>query len=229
MSASRIDVYLVDADGPAWRDTHLQIFTREALGTFEIDATQVGGNTDALKLTGVGTGLGLLAAGGTTAGGAIGGVLTSHVSRSGTAQAGGASTITLDASAVATDDYYNGSMVRIVSGTGVGQTRFISDYVGSTKVATVNRSWSTNPSSASVYAIIPHEDVWDSLCTGELSAIPSATSSMRALLLALWERFFYKRTQTATTFTQFKADSSTSLGTATVADDGTTQTTGKIA
>jgi hypothetical protein len=67
------------------------------------------------------------------------------------------------------------------------------------------------------------------LCTGELAAIPSATSSMRGLLLSLWQRMFYKRTQTATTFTMFKADSSTSLGTATVADDGTTQTTGKIA
>jgi hypothetical protein len=41
-----------------------------------------------------------------------------------------------------------------VGGTGVGQTRMISGYVGATKVATVSRNWQTNPDATSVYEII---------------------------------------------------------------------------
>ena len=78
----------------------------------------------------------------------------SYLRRS-TAQAGAAGTITLDASASATDDLYNGLTVAIVSGTGAGQARLISDYVGSTKVATVSTSWATNPDATSVFLILP--------------------------------------------------------------------------
>lgn len=74
--------------------------------------------------------------------------------RSATAQAGAASTITLDASASAVDDFYNYNLVQITSGTGVGQTRVISDYVGSTKVATVALAWATNPDNTSVFNIL---------------------------------------------------------------------------
>jgi len=73
--------------------------------------------------------------------------------RQNTAQAGGASTITLDASASAVDDEYNDMAITIVSGTGVGQTRYISDYVGSTKVGTVGSAWTTQPDSSSVFRI----------------------------------------------------------------------------
>lgn len=73
----------------------------------------------------------------------------------GTAQAGAAGTITLAAGASATDDFHNGSWVFISSGTGSGQGRKISDYVGSTKVATIIPNWATNPDNTSVYVIIP--------------------------------------------------------------------------
>lgn len=79
--------------------------------------------------------------------------------RSGTAQAGGASTITLDAGASATNDLYKGYSVQIVSGTGAGQARLIRGYVGSTKVATVRRPWNTNPDNTSVFNIYPGVDV----------------------------------------------------------------------
>lgn len=72
----------------------------------------------------------------------------------GTAQAGAAGTITLASEASSTDDYYNGAVVKIVSGTGAGQSRQIIDYVGSTRVATVDANWVTNPSSDSVYIVI---------------------------------------------------------------------------
>ncbi len=74
--------------------------------------------------------------------------------RNGTAQAGAASTITLDAGASATDNLYNGMTVRLDSGTGAGQARVITGYVGSTKVATVDRAWATNPDSTSVFTVL---------------------------------------------------------------------------
>lgn len=76
-----------------------------------------------------------------------------HDGRDGTAQAGASTTITLDASASATNDIFNGSSVIIQSGTGAGQERIISDYVGSSKVATVSVAWGTNPDSTSVFTV----------------------------------------------------------------------------
>jgi hypothetical protein len=70
-----------------------------------------------------------------------------------TAQSGGSSTITLAAGASAVDDAYNNMQITIVSGTGIGQYKTISDYVGSTKVATVSSAWRTQPDSTSVYQI----------------------------------------------------------------------------
>lgn len=54
-----------------------------------------------------------------------------------TAQGGTTTTITLDASASAIDDAYNGWWVEITSGTGASQVRRIKDYNGTTKVATI--------------------------------------------------------------------------------------------
>ena len=72
----------------------------------------------------------------------------------GTAQAGGSTTITLRSGAVATNDYYNGAVVNIYGGTGEGQSRRITGYVGSTRVATVASAWVTNPDSSSTYFVI---------------------------------------------------------------------------
>ena len=80
--------------------------------------------------------------------------LESIVLRYETAQAGAAQTITLDAAASAVDTYYVGSMVGITEGTGAGQARRIVQYVGATKVATVEEPWETNPDATSVFAII---------------------------------------------------------------------------
>ena len=81
-----------------------------------------------------------------------------HNGRTGTAQAGASTTITLDAGAVATDDIYNGASITITSGTGAGQTGIISDYVGSTKVATVSTSWTTTPNNTSVFSVTSQVD-----------------------------------------------------------------------
>ena len=74
-------------------------------------------------------------------------------SDSGVAQSATASTLVIRSAAVATNDYYNGQQVEIVRGTGAGQFRTITDYVGASKTATVDRDWATNPDSTSVYII----------------------------------------------------------------------------
>lgn len=228
MQATDILIQIVDQNGPAFRDALIHVRTKMNLGQIDVDATQIGSNTPGMTVTGVGTSPGILAAGGSTSSGDITGTLTNHIIRRSTATAGAASSITLDASASATNDFYNNSVILIVSGTGAGQYRVISDYDGGTKVATVNRSWATNPASGSVFLILPADDVWNISPLVELSAIPSATSTFAGMLQATFQRFFYKRTQTSTTQTLFKADSSTTLGSATVSDDGTTQSSGKI-
>lgn len=73
----------------------------------------------------------------------------------GTAAAGTANSITLDASASSSDGTYDPGLVRISSGTGAGQARLILNYAGSTKVATVDRDWRTAPDATSVYEISP--------------------------------------------------------------------------
>lgn len=75
--------------------------------------------------------------------------------RNATAQGGAAGSITLDASASATDGLYSGLWVIVESGTGIGQARLVTGYTGSTKVATVAPSWATNPDNTSVFALVP--------------------------------------------------------------------------
>lgn len=78
---------------------------------------------------------------------------TSSKHDTGSAQAGTSSTITLKAASSAIDDYYNGLYITITGGTGAGQIRIIEDYVGSTKVVTVDRAWTTIPDSTSSYSL----------------------------------------------------------------------------
>jgi hypothetical protein len=78
---------------------------------------------------------------------------TSSKHDTGTAQAGTSTSITLKSSSSSSDDYFNGLYITITGGTGAGQVRIITDYVGSTKVATVDRAWTTAPNSSSTYSI----------------------------------------------------------------------------
>jgi hypothetical protein len=55
----------------------------------------------------------------------------------GTATAGGSNSITLAVGASATNDFYNGQVLRITAGLGVGSVFLVTAYVGSTKVATL--------------------------------------------------------------------------------------------
>jgi hypothetical protein len=71
----------------------------------------------------------------------------------GTAQSATGTTIVLASASAFANDELNGNLIRIISGTGKGQTRQIDDYVSSTDTATVS-TWTTNPDSTSVYEIV---------------------------------------------------------------------------
>lgn len=58
-----------------------------------------------------------------------------------------------DTSVTQQDDAFNGWLITIVSGTGAGQQRVISDYVGSTRTATVSSPWDVTPNSTSVFVL----------------------------------------------------------------------------
>lgn len=74
---------------------------------------------------------------------------------SGTAQSGSTSTtIKLASGASASDDFYKDQTVIVHTGTGAGQSRVITGYVGSTKVATVHRAWSVTPDATSQYLVL---------------------------------------------------------------------------
>jgi hypothetical protein len=73
--------------------------------------------------------------------------------RSATSQSGTANTITLDTSSDLLSDYYNEMQIEITSGTGSGQTKTITAYNGTTKVATVDSNWSVTPNNTSVFKI----------------------------------------------------------------------------
>ena len=75
--------------------------------------------------------------------------------RSGLTQSGStASTIKLDAGASATDSFYNDGIAWDIT---TGQSRRISAYVGSTKVATISPNWQTTPGTGDTFVIIPFE------------------------------------------------------------------------
>jgi len=90
-----------------------------------------------------------------------------------TAQAGAASTITLAVAASASNSFYSYMYVEITSGTGVGQTRQITSYVGATRVATVSTAWATTPNNTSVYKIYNSADLGVRLVPFEFSTSDS--------------------------------------------------------
>lgn len=77
----------------------------------------------------------------------------------GTAAAGAASTITLEAAKVFLLNQWANMQVRIVSGTGAGQVRTIaSNTAGASPVVTVGAAWTTVPDATSVYRIEGNDD-----------------------------------------------------------------------
>jgi len=77
------------------------------------------------------------------------------VLRDGTLQAGStASTAVLDSGASTLDDFFNHTRIVITSGTGAEQERIVSDYVGSTRTATITPDWAITPDVTSAFEIL---------------------------------------------------------------------------
>jgi len=79
-------------------------------------------------------------------------------------------TIILKTSGSATDDLYNGCTINITSGTGAGQSRVITDYVGATTTATISSALVTNPAEDDDYVIKPP------VKAGDIVFVQSATT-----------------------------------------------------
>jgi hypothetical protein len=77
--------------------------------------------------------------------------------------------------------------------------------------------------------IHPYVDVMD-IANTELAAVPAATAGLRAMIQFICEKLIHKMTMNKDTGveTVFKANGSSSLGTGTHSDDGTTVTKGAI-
>ena len=73
---------------------------------------------------------------------------------SGTAQGGGASTITLASSASTVSGYYNQYYVRIAGGTGLlNEAKQVTSYDATTFIATMDSAWTTPPDATTQYVI----------------------------------------------------------------------------
>ena len=108
----------------------------------------------------------------------------SRITDEGTAQAGAAGSITLASTASASDDVYVDAMVTIQAGTGAGQTKIITAYNGTTKVATVSGTFSPVPDTASVYAVIP-----SALMADDTIAVPTSAENAAAVTAVLSSPF----------------------------------------
>lgn len=82
----------------------------------------------------------------------------------GTAQAGSTAGITFATTATAgtiilTDDAYNRMRVVLHAGTGLGQSAFVTDYNGTSKIAAA--TWTVAPNNTTQYGVMPP---WDEIC-----------------------------------------------------------------
>lgn len=98
---------------------------------------------------------------------------TLQLEDSGAIQGATAADVTLRVGASAVDDYYKNGLITITSGTGAGQSRSITGYVGATKVATIDRNWGTTPAASDGYIVLP--------------AAPSSSLTNAGIAGAVWD------------------------------------------
>ena len=151
VTAAAIATGAIDADAIATDAITAAKIAADAIGSSELATTAVDEIVDGVwdeALSGHNTG--------GSAGKALrnaGGIVLD----TGTADAGAANTIDLETGANTNDDFYNHTVIIITAGTGAGQERLITDYVGSTQQATVTPAWVSGlePDATSEYEIIP--------------------------------------------------------------------------
>lgn len=81
--------------------------------------------------------------------------VSAYTSDTGNLQGATATTMTLKSAASSTDDIYVGLCILMTSGAQSGQARKITDYDGTTKVATTFPAWVTPPLTGDSYKVVP--------------------------------------------------------------------------
>ena len=219
--------------GTSVRDISLYVRTHQMLGTVDVDASSKATNTTAVKYTGNGTGPAIDFIGGDGASMDIRGIMGEMVLLQGTNDNTGTDSTHVEFSNMTgvntTADYYNGSIVMIVGGTGVGQSRVIIDYA-TTGIAEVDTAFAVTPNGTSILLVVAGSRAWNlkSGVTTGLASVPTEVSNYGDKLDLVFQRFAFKITQTATLQSWFDKDNS-SWATRTVADNGTTQSIAKLA
>lgn len=104
--------------------------------------------------------------------------------RSGTCQAGANGSITLDAGASSVNDFYKGARIYLVGSVGAGQSRLCTAYDGSTKIATIEPNWATNPSGSSTTFAIRDNSYTPAIATGGIVSGSFAASAINAASIA---------------------------------------------
>jgi len=89
-------------------------------------------------------------------------------------------TVTLDSDASYTENIYNSTKIRIISGKGRGQVRTIKKYKGFTRLATLDSPWETIPDHTSTYSI---KCIYSAIDGGVVANNPSACAVAEALRL----------------------------------------------
>jgi hypothetical protein len=197
--AANLTAYLSQNDGAVTALTDTSATEKDATnapGLYDFDVSQAESNADKLVFSGksstanvrvvpliIYTRPASFSAFVTPTGAAVGSVGTGGITRatfaadtglqsirSNTAQAGAGSAVTLDTGASSVDDFYNSTALLLTGGTGAGQVRTIIDYVGSTRVATVDEPWATNPDNTSTFAIFPSAATASDIAAAVLAA-----------------------------------------------------------
>lgn len=81
--------------------------------------------------------------------------VSAYTSDTGNLQGATSTSVTLKSAASSTDDIYVGMCVHMTTGTQAGKARKITDYNGTTKVATTFPAWDTTPLASDSYKIVP--------------------------------------------------------------------------
>lgn len=103
---------------------------------------------------------------------------------SGTAQAGSSTTITLDTGASTVNGIYNGDRIIITGGTGAQEHGIVIGYVGSTRVATMSKTWVVTPDATSEFEVVPADvdvETWNTTTVtgaGDLAQIETDTAAI---------------------------------------------------
>lgn len=83
----------------------------------------------------------------------------------------------LESTASANNDFYKGCAIKITTGTGAGQQRTVSEYIGSSRRVLLDSPFITSPTTASTYKIAPNVEVEGDGQGAQAIAVMNTTSN----------------------------------------------------